>query len=249
MGGNRDWESERWRGEGTPNVVSMSSVGVRGMDKAYILQEIRRTAEANGGVALGWRKFESDTGIKRSDWHKKFWAGWGDAVREAGFPPNPLSIRYEKPELLEKYATLAVELGRLPTSDHLSLKSNRDAQFPSEKAFRRLGSKLDLVAQLLEYCGNHEGYEDVIRLCKEYVSRNRKASDEPRDGEEEIRFVYLMRSGRFYKMGRSNASGRREYELNLQLPEKPKTVHTIRTDRSEERRVGKECRSRWSAYH
>jgi hypothetical protein len=43
-------------------------------------------------------------------------------------------------------------------------------------------------------------------------------------------FVYLMRSGRHYKIGRSNAAGRREYELAIQMPEKLVTVHTIRTD-------------------
>ena len=43
-------------------------------------------------------------------------------------------------------------------------------------------------------------------------------------------FVYLMKSGRFYKIGKSNAAGRREYELAIQLPEKLKTLHSIRTD-------------------
>ncbi len=39
-----------------------------------------------------------------------------------------------------------------------------------------------------------------------------------------------MKSGRFYKIGRSNATGRREYEVAIQLPEKLSTVHVIRTD-------------------
>ena len=39
-----------------------------------------------------------------------------------------------------------------------------------------------------------------------------------------------MKSGRFYKIGRSNAAGRREYELAIQMPEKLNTVHSIRTD-------------------
>jgi hypothetical protein len=43
-------------------------------------------------------------------------------------------------------------------------------------------------------------------------------------------FVYLMKSGRFYKIGRSNAVGRRERELAIQLPEKSNTIHSIRTD-------------------
>jgi hypothetical protein len=42
--------------------------------------------------------------------------------------------------------------------------------------------------------------------------------------------VYLLRSGRYYKIGRSNAAGRRERELQIQLPEKAKLVHAINTD-------------------
>jgi hypothetical protein len=38
------------------------------LDKAHILAEINRTADANGGKPLGWRKFLSETGIKQSDW-------------------------------------------------------------------------------------------------------------------------------------------------------------------------------------
>jgi hypothetical protein len=40
----------------------------------------------------------------------------------------------------------------------------------------------------------------------------------------------MIRSSRFYKVGRSNAVGRREYELGIQLPEQSRTVHVIQTD-------------------
>jgi hypothetical protein len=42
--------------------------------------------------------------------------------------------------------------------------------------------------------------------------------------------VYLIKSGKFYKVGRSNALGRRQYELTIQLPEKATLVHSISTD-------------------
>jgi len=42
--------------------------------------------------------------------------------------------------------------------------------------------------------------------------------------------VYLLKSGRHYKIGRSNAVGRREYEIGLRLPEKGILIHEIRTD-------------------
>ncbi len=43
-------------------------------------------------------------------------------------------------------------------------------------------------------------------------------------------FVYLIRSGRYHKIGRTNSVGQREYELTIQLPEKATLIHKIRTD-------------------
>jgi hypothetical protein len=57
------------------------------MTKLFILQEIKRTAEGNGGRPLPQREFESQTGITRFDWFARFWARWSDAVREAGYGP------------------------------------------------------------------------------------------------------------------------------------------------------------------
>ena len=39
-----------------------------------------------------------------------------------------------------------------------------------------------------------------------------------------------FKSGRYYKIGKTNAHGRRERELAIQLPERAQTVHVIKTD-------------------
>ena len=62
------------------------------MNKAHILTEIARTATVNGGVPLGIARFESETGIRRTDWLGKYWAKWGDAVKEAGYAANELNL-------------------------------------------------------------------------------------------------------------------------------------------------------------
>lgn len=46
----------------------------------------------------------------------------------------------------------------------------------------------------------------------------------------QLGFVYLLKSGRHYKIGKTNATGRRERELAIQLPERANTVHVIGTD-------------------
>ena len=43
-------------------------------------------------------------------------------------------------------------------------------------------------------------------------------------------FVYLMKSGRHYKIGRTSSLGRREWELGIKIPIPPKTIHSIETD-------------------
>ncbi len=133
--------------------------------------------------------------------------------------------------MLDRFAELARELRRLPTGADVRLKAHNDSGFPSHNAFARLGSKAELVAQLAEHCRGREGFEDVVRWCVPYASHSQiSRSETEATGKAEIGYVYLVQSGRFYKIGKTNSVGRREYELTLQLPERAKTVHVIRTD-------------------
>ena len=72
--------------------------------KLYILQEIKRTTRANGGIPLRKLQFESQTGIKRYDWFGIYWARWSDAIREALYMQDHVqelgkpskSLRYDR---------------------------------------------------------------------------------------------------------------------------------------------------------
>lgn len=203
------------------------------MNKMHILSEIKRTAAANGGVPLGRGRFLRETGIKTSDWIGKFWARWSDALREAGFAPNEKQAAYEENMLIEKYIGLTRELGHFPVDSELRLKAKHDVTFPSHTTFinRLGGSKQSLVATILNYCKSRMGYDDIIAMCTVISVR---ALDEVAQRESEpdelVGFVYLMKSGRYYKIGRTNATGRRQYELAIQMPEKLNAVHIMRTD-------------------
>ncbi|WP_460917613.1 hypothetical protein, partial [Pseudoxanthomonas sangjuensis] len=112
------------------------------MDKQHILNEIRRTAVANGGVALGLDRFLSETGIKYSDWRGKYWARWSDAIIEAGFEPNELNAAFDDSEILWQLATLTKKLGRYPTNSEMRLERNGgNSSFPSHNVVARLGRK------------------------------------------------------------------------------------------------------------
>jgi hypothetical protein len=203
------------------------------MNKEHILKEIRRTAQANGGVPLGQQRFSRETGIKKGDWYGVIWVRWGDAVREAGFSPNSLQTAYNVTVLLDCYIQLVRELGRLPTDGDLKLRTRTDSTFPSHSTFLlRFGSKSELVKQLAEYCGTLEGCEDIVRLCLEYTPPREPASFELELDEGRVGFVYLVKHGsrREYKIGKTFNPIRREGEIALQLPEKLEPIHYIKTD-------------------
>ena len=84
------------------------------MTREQILHEIRRTANANGGVPLGLSKFETETGLRRDDCVGVYWSKWSEAQIEAGYAPNRLTTALSEELFLRKYAELAIALGRMP---------------------------------------------------------------------------------------------------------------------------------------
>lgn len=201
------------------------------MDKRHILNEIARTAAENGGVALGRQKFFEATGIRESDWSGKYWARWGDAVKEAGLEPNQLQEAFPEAHLLEKFAELIRELGHIPTSPEIRMKARSSPTFPSHNTFTRLGSKSERIARTHAYCVERQELLDVAAICEPYlVSTGSEEEDSNEEADANAGYVYLIKSGRYYKIGRTNSLLRRERELAIQLPEPAETVHTIATD-------------------
>ena len=71
----------------------------------------------------------------------------------------------------------------------------------------------------------------MIALCEGYIPKAKRKSDEEAPvNEADFGFVYMIKSGRYFKIGKTNSAGRREREIAIQLPEKAATVHVIRTD-------------------
>lgn len=201
------------------------------MTKKEIIDEIRRTAQANGGVPLGWRKFATETGIRDPDWKGRFWARWSDALREAGYAPKEMTKAYSESELLEKFAGLSLEHGRLPTNADIRLSINNGLVFPDGNTFtRHFGGKPALIARLREYCQSRTKFTSVVAMCDGYLPRPDEEPREPERDSKQIGFVDLMRSAKFYKIGKANATGRRQRQLAIQMPESLMLIHEIKTD-------------------
>jgi hypothetical protein len=201
------------------------------MNKQQILEEIRRLTKVAGGVAPGRRAFETETGVRESDWSGKYWVRWNDAVTEAGCVPNQKRAAYADDFLIEQLATLIRELGHYPVQAELKMKARSDTAFPDPKTLRRFGSKRQTVAKILEFCTGNEKFADVVAICPMPAGQE----TEPQSGscqKQEIGFVYLIKHGarREYKIGRTNNKLRREGEIGIELPEKIEPVHVIETD-------------------
>lgn len=201
------------------------------MDKQGIVAEIARMALDNGGKAPGFQAFSRTTGVRKSDWYPHIWLRWGDALVEAGYAPNLFRTRTPDEVLLEKYVEFARELGRLPIEGEIRRRARTDASFPHHRAFSRFGGKQKLLAAAAAHCRKTPGFEAVLALCvgKEDTS-TRAPADKQREAKVATGFVYLMKSGPHYKVGRTNSVGRRGSELAIKIPVPPRTLHSIETD-------------------
>jgi hypothetical protein len=202
------------------------------VDRAHILAEIRRTTEANGGTPLGRARFAAETGIRESDWSGRYWARWSDALAEAGFPSNRLQSRYADDDVLAALVSEIRRLGRMPTRPELRLRRRDDRAFPSPGVYERFGSKAALVRRVADYCRARQDHQDVLEMIatKLVEDLDHVPPDEGMDQSIRYGFVYLLRSGRYFKIGHTFDVGRRRYDLAIQLPEPVNEEHAIRTD-------------------
>ncbi len=199
------------------------------MDRDFIISEVRRTARANGGVALGRLRLETETGVKEHHWGK-FWARYNDLVKEAGLKPNAIVEGFTEDQLCGFLVELARSLGKFPTHADIRVKKSSDPDFPNVRVFdRTLGTKNEKTAKVAAYCRANAGHEDVLAMCEaastDVAPEPALASTDAKDGH-----VYLIKSGKFFKIGFSVHAGARERQLAIQLPEAVSTIHVIVTD-------------------
>lgn len=201
--------------------------------KDFILREIKRLAGQNGGVPPGRGSFEGATGIKPSEWYPRFWLRWADAQTEAGCAPTALKARIADDILFEKYIALVRELkiSRPLVIGEIRRKAQTDKSFPAHTVFNRFGGKNGLLRAVAAYCRDRPGYEDIAAICDASISlTSPSAGYTTKEAKVVVGFVYLMKSGRHYKIGRTSSVARRGGELAVKIPVPPKTIHSIETD-------------------
>ncbi|WP_137895043.1 GIY-YIG nuclease family protein [Ramlibacter sp. 2FC] len=200
------------------------------MDRNAILSEIRRLAEANGGVAVGRTRFEKLTGITEGVWLGKFWLSWGEAVSEAGFAPGKMQEAHAEEFLLECLANLTRSCGRFPTAAEIKMRRVNDKEFPNHGVFDRLGTKSAKIGRLREFGKKRSAYADILDLLPEVKFSSVESELAGEVAQQGDGYVYMLRLDKHFKIGKTFAVPRRHREIALELPEKPEVVHAIRTD-------------------
>ncbi len=189
----------------------------------YIIDEIRRVAEKVGRPP-GRQVFERETGIRKPEWYGIHFRSWGDALREAGYEPNERQGKFSSEQILRKYAEAIRHFGRIPAEIDIRMYSRERKGFPVHTTFsNHFGNKSGLIAALTEWVRKNDEFSDLMALLPEP-----EETDPPSPPTEG--FVYLLKSGNYYKIGRSNELERRVKQISVSLPEEVSLEHAIRTD-------------------
>jgi len=152
------------------------------------------------------------------------------ALIEAGFEPNSWQEAEDEAGLVRHLAVLAQLLGHYPVNAERRMHRATNPDFPSPNTFdARLGSRQRQLRMLLDFALGDPDFADVYGMVEPLITGSKESNVPPQplmiSGS-----VYLMKSGRYFKIGRSNHVGRRAYEVSIQLPERLEVIHEIKTD-------------------
>ena len=197
------------------------------LSREKIIKSYQRQVSEHDGHVIGSGVFIRESGIPKYYWNGGYWSSWTAFQSECGFEPNSPTERTPDEILLKRFVELSIELKKIPTEADRMIKRRSDSSFPAKSTFRRWGSQDVLIQKAIEYCHDHDEFSEALFILQQGVS----AATNSRFSSKVVKgFVYLIRSGKKYKIGRTNAVGRRLNELSIQLPLKPDTVHVIETD-------------------
>jgi hypothetical protein len=194
-----------------------------------ILSEIRRLAASNDGQPPGQILFARETGIAAHQWLGKYWTRWSDALAEAGYKPNKWTERLDSEGILTGVIAACRHYGRLPTKAEIEIYRKSEPTIPTTQAIKRhFGTRSELVAALQSRASQDDSYGDIVAMSPSDENSTRATFPAPKNVPDG--FVYLIKSGDFYKIGRSDDLERRVKEIRIALPDRASLVHSIRTD-------------------
>lgn len=197
--------------------------------KQHILDEIKRLAMVRGG-RIGIRAFCSETGIPKHQILGLHWVKWNDALSEAGVKTNSFFVPpTEDSAVIEAFVQLIKKLRRWPTQYDLQMERRRNKSFPSIPVIRRVRKASPFASRIASYCADSADLVEVAIIATEVAKA--EIDDAPIEKNAPVvGYVYMMKSGRRYKIGHTKSPTRRHREVRLDLPDPTLIVHTVATD-------------------
>lgn len=200
------------------------------MTKDAIIQRIRELAAERGGH-VGFDAFVSETSIK-DKWLRtqEWWNGWNSLLSEIGLETRKFAgPRTPDSRIAGAVAVFIEREERWPTEDDLARERKRDRSFPSLGVIRPL-RKSGALAKLIVALGETPGqFSKASMIAKKHLPSEMDTIDAG-PNERVKGSVYMLRSGRKYKIGKSTDPSRRWPNIALLLPDETLQVHTIQTD-------------------
>jgi hypothetical protein len=195
--------------------------------KKYIITQYKKLKK-HLGKSPSSSVFLKETGIHKRHLEKFFGSNaFSKLVSECGDVPQTFSKpKSSLTDILIQWGNLARTLNKLPTTADWSFHNctpTSDGIARSHKIKWK-----DLQEKFLEQFSNDNDWSDVIELIPTSLDNGNVIN--LKDEKFITGTVYLIKSGKFYKIGRSNSTGRRHYELSIQLPESAEVIHSINTD-------------------
>jgi len=178
-------------------------------------------------------------------------SNWSDANSEAEYSTNRFDLTvFDERYILENIIQSVRKIGHFPSWNEIKKEtkkrvykgrrhhSNSEVFIASGgfvEKIEEIGTFEEVIRKLVDYCGNDEKYRDILQICRPLLPtvESEKATytnDDTNDDIDDYGVVYLLKFGKYYKIGRSNDVKRRMSELKIQLPESPKLIHEILTD-------------------
>jgi hypothetical protein len=153
---------------------------------------------------------------------------WNELKREAGLSTRGFSTdKFPDEAVIVVLARLVARDKKWPTDLGLQRERKRDPSVPHIEVFRRVLAARDFIPRLVAYCDGRPEFHAVSAIA---LAQPISAPEEVLEGGRVNGYVYMMRSGRRYKIGKTSSPARRHREVRLDLPDPTSLVHTIETD-------------------
>lgn len=150
-------------------------------------------------------------------------------MREAGLEPNERQAKFSSDDVLDSYAEVCRHYGKVPSTAELRFYVRAHPVSLGHNTFvNHFGSKGGLIAALRQRAIECDD-NDLLKLLHAEVAHPSTTDDLGTTRVTEG-YVYLLKSGNHYKIGRSDEIEKRIKQITIALPEKVELIHTIRTD-------------------